>query len=145
MTGPNLVLTQTWKSAFPSSDYLRHPKHSVLFLLQTENMSEWCIPQDSSQCCDAFVWREGCIMSIWIRPSLVQVLTLSHSAVSNSLWLDGLQSTRLLHECSFPGKNTGVSCHFLLQGIGEDSLNNGWAAELNSHMFTLAAIATPHS
>ena len=25
-------------------------------------------------------------------------------------------STRLLHPCNFPGKNTGVGCHFLLQG-----------------------------
>ena len=28
-----------------------------------------------------------------------------------------LQTTRLLSPCDFPGKNTGVSCHFLLQGI----------------------------
>ena len=28
----------------------------------------------------------------------------------------GLQSTRLC-PCDFPGKNTGVGCHFLLQGI----------------------------
>ena len=25
--------------------------------------------------------------------------------------------TRLLHPCDFPGKNTGVGCHFLLQEI----------------------------
>ena len=29
----------------------------------------------------------------------------------------GLQSTRLLCPCDFPGKNTGVGCHFLLPGI----------------------------
>ena len=29
----------------------------------------------------------------------------------------GLQSTRLLCLWDFPGKNTGVGCHFLLQGI----------------------------
>ena len=29
----------------------------------------------------------------------------------------GLQTTRLLHPWNFPGKNTGVGCHFLLQGI----------------------------
>ena len=34
------------------------------------------------------------------------------SATPDSLWSHGLQPTRLL--CPFPGKNTGVSCHFLL-------------------------------
>ena len=29
----------------------------------------------------------------------------------------GLQPTRLLWQQGFPGKNTGVGCHFLLQGI----------------------------
>ena len=29
----------------------------------------------------------------------------------------GLQTTRLLCPWDFPGKNTGVSCHFFLQGI----------------------------
>ena len=34
-----------------------------------------------------------------------------------TLWLLGLQSTRLLCPWDFAGKNTGVGCHFLLQGI----------------------------
>ena len=33
------------------------------------------------------------------------------------LRLHGLQPTRLLSPWGFPGKNTGVDCHFLLQGI----------------------------
>ena len=33
------------------------------------------------------------------------------------LWLHGLQPARLLCLWDFPGKNTGVGCHFLLQGI----------------------------
>ena len=36
--------------------------------------------------------------------------------VSDSLWLHGLQSTRLLCPWDFPGKNIGVVCHFLLKG-----------------------------
>ena len=28
-----------------------------------------------------------------------------------------MDCTRLLCPCDFPGKNTGVGCHFLLQGI----------------------------
>ena len=37
--------------------------------------------------------------------------------MSNSLWLHGLQPTRLVRPWDFPDKNTGVGCHFLLQEI----------------------------
>ena len=37
--------------------------------------------------------------------------------MSASLRPHGLQPTRLLHPWDFPGKNTGVGCHFLLQKI----------------------------
>ena len=37
--------------------------------------------------------------------------------MTNSLWPHRLQSIRLLCPWDFPGKETGVSCHFLLQGI----------------------------
>ena len=40
----------------------------------------------------------------------------SHSVLSDSLRPHGLQPTRLLCPWNFPGKNTGVGCHFLLQG-----------------------------
>ena len=39
------------------------------------------------------------------------------SIVSDSWWHFGLQPTRLLCPWYFSGKNTGVGCHFLLQGI----------------------------
>jgi len=39
------------------------------------------------------------------------------SVVSDSLQPRGLKPTRLLCPWSFPGKNTGVGCHFLIQGI----------------------------
>ena len=42
---------------------------------------------------------------------------VSRSVVSDSLWPHGLQPTRLLCPWDFPGKGTGVGCHFLLQGI----------------------------
>ena len=42
---------------------------------------------------------------------------LSCSVVSDSFPSHGLQSGRLLCPWEFPGKNTGVDCHFLLQGI----------------------------
>ena len=40
-----------------------------------------------------------------------------HSFVSDSLRPHGLQPTRFLCPWDPPGKNTGVGCHFLLQGI----------------------------
>ena len=42
---------------------------------------------------------------------------LSCSVMPDSLWCYGLQPTRLLYPCNFPGKNTRVGCHFLLWGI----------------------------
>ena len=42
---------------------------------------------------------------------------LSHSFVSDSWQPHGLQSARLLRPWDSPGKNTGVGCHALLQGI----------------------------
>ena len=44
------------------------------------------------------------------------VCVLSCSVVSDSLRRHGLQPTRLLCLCNFPGKNTRADCHFLLQG-----------------------------
>ena len=41
----------------------------------------------------------------------------SRSVVSDSLRPHGLQPARLLYPWGFPGKNTGVGCHFLLQRI----------------------------
>ena len=45
------------------------------------------------------------------------VCVLSHSVMSDSLQPHGLQSSRLLCQWDFPGKNTGARCHFQLQGI----------------------------
>ena len=47
----------------------------------------------------------------------VCVCVLSCSVVPNSLWPHGLQPARLLCPWNFPGKNIGVGCHFLPQGI----------------------------
>ena len=45
------------------------------------------------------------------------VCVLTCSVVSDSLRIQGLLSARLLCPRNFPGKNIGVGCHFLLQGI----------------------------
>ena len=43
--------------------------------------------------------------------------SVSHSVVSDSLQPHGLQPARLPCPWDSPGKNTGVGCHALLQGI----------------------------
>ena len=47
----------------------------------------------------------------------MKVKSVSHSVVTNSLQYHGLQPTRLPYLWNSPGKNTGVGCHSLLQGI----------------------------
>ena len=48
---------------------------------------------------------------------LTKTCVLSHSVVSDFLQPHGLQPARLHCHWDFLGKNTGVDCHFLLQGI----------------------------
>ena len=57
---------------------------------------------------------------------------VSHSVVSDSLQPHGLQPSRLLCPRDFPDKNTGVGCHFLLQG---SSRPRGW-----KHIFFISCI-----
>ena len=60
-----------------------------------------------------------------IHPFILSVYLSTHpsitlracSVVSDSLPPQGLQPTRLLQPWDFPGKNTGVNCCFLLQGV----------------------------
>ena len=49
--------------------------------------------------------------------SIVYMSVLSHSVISDSLRPRGLWPTRLLCPWDSLGKNAGVGCHFLLQGI----------------------------
>ena len=55
----------------------------------------------------------------WFEPKLILVLSVSvsRSVMPDSLRPHGLQPTSLLCPWDFPGKNTGMGCHFLLQGI----------------------------
>jgi len=59
--------------------------------------------------CDAEVFGGG--ESIW------WCVCVSHVVVFDSLWPHGLQPVMCLCPWDFPGKNTGVGCHSLLQGI----------------------------
>ena len=54
---------------------------------------------------------------ICLETDLYQYTCVSHSAMSDSLQAHGLQPATLLCPWNSPGKNTGMGCHFLLQGI----------------------------
>ena len=55
--------------------------------------------------------------------SLMLLLLLSHSVVSDSVRPHRRQPTRLPRPWDCPGKNTGVGCHFLLQCVKVKSLS----------------------
>ena len=57
----------------------------------------------------SYCWIYACVC--------VCVCILNHSVTSDSFLPHGLQLTRLPCPSDFPGKNTGVGSHFLLQGI----------------------------
>ena len=59
------------------------------------------------------------LLSTWIYKILLMgsVLSCSSTRVSDSLWSHGLYPARLLCPWDFPGKDTAVGCHSLLQGI----------------------------
>ena len=79
------------------------------------------VSQSCLTCCDFM----DCICTAdsfcWTAETNTTLLKQLHCLVAKScltfLRPHGLQSTRLLCPWDFPGKNTGVGCHFLLQGI----------------------------
>ena len=65
------------------------------------------------------VWAAG-EESVELRQDSWEILAdgrASHSVVCDSVRPYGLQLTRLFCPWDAPGKDTGVGCHFLLQGI----------------------------
>ena len=78
-------------------------------------------PQQSLLCRSARRILTKCNMncaSPLLEPHMdLHACTLSCSVMSDSLQPQGLQPTRLHSPWDFPGKNTRMDCHFLLQGI----------------------------
>ena len=78
--------------------------------------------QEQTKCCkfltNSFKWcfyyasLDSCILF-----QAISHTALLCSVVSYSLQPHGPWPARLLHPWNFPGKNIGVGCHFLLQGI----------------------------
>ena len=65
------------------------------------------------------------------------------SVVSDSLRPPGLQSSRLLHPWDSPGQNTGVGCHFLLQGIFSTQGSNPGLPHCRQTLYQLSHQGSP--
>ena len=87
-------------SIVPSTCYCTKEKHSSHWLTLITSQSKRCYSPKRRSCAH-----------------LVNQVSVSRSVVPDSLPSHGLQPTRLLCPWDFPGKDTGVGCHFLLQGI----------------------------
>ena len=64
-----------------------------------------------------FTWKVRIRTGAPLKGRMKSVCVPSHSVISNSLRRCVLWPARLLCPWGFPGKNTGVDCHVLLQGI----------------------------
>ena len=69
----------------------------------------------------------------------LQLLLLSHSVVSNSMQPHGLQPAMLLCPWDSPGKDTGMGCCALLQGIVTTQGSNLMSPALAGRFFTTSA------
>ena len=80
------------------------------------------LSHDRGDCCWHLTGRDAVKYPVIHRnPPLpnkeLLLLLFSRSVTSGSLWPHGLKPARLLCPWDSPGKNTGMGCHALLQGI----------------------------
>ena len=70
------------------------------------------VTEQAVQCC-----QEPSMRIFVLKKELEKSESISHPVMSDSLQPHGLQPVRLLYSWNSPGKNTGLGCHSLLQGI----------------------------
>ena len=76
----------------------------------------------------------------WQRDNIAGIF--SCSLVPVSLRFRGLQPARLRHPWDFPGKNTGVGCHFLLRGIFPSQGSNPHLLQWQESSFLLSHLGS---
>ena len=90
-------------------------------------------------------WTTTRIRYTLIYSSTLYEVKWSRSVVSNSLQPHGLQPTRLLRPWDFPGKSTGVGCHFLLQGKVPTQESNPGLPHCRQTRYRLSRQGSPNS
>ena len=88
----------------------RTPETALRWRRTTSFPKKWKIFQ--GECPSWFLKNK---QNLYRQNSVLYCAMFSHSVMSNSSWPHGLYPTRLLCPWDFPGKNTGVGFHFLLQ------------------------------
>ena len=119
----------------------------VSHLIQCFQVNRWTprefspnrIPGKKPLLPDIYSYQERKIPARYLYGGLCLVIesfVCVSSVVSDSLWPHGVKPARLLCLWDFPGKNTGIRCHFLLQGT---FLTQG----LNTHLLHWQADSLP--
>ena len=92
-----------------------------------------------------FLFNKKCESSKNRRVKMLQILSssVSRSGVSDSLQRHGLQSSKHLYPWDFPGKNTGVGCHFILQGIFLTQESNPGLLQCRQILYCLSYQGSP--
>ena len=101
------------QTIFPTQGLNSHLLHLLHWQVDSLSLHNLGSPNESQK-------REQCVC----------VCVCVYSVVSDSLWPPRLWPTRLFSPWDFPGKNTGVGCHFLLQEVFR-------IQRLNSHLLCL--------
>ena len=106
VVGEGLLCSEVFQEQLLASHYQKEP-------CLCESVPCWLCPETS--CIKRVCMFCSCVL--WLHIILLGGCLLCHSVVSDSLQTHGLQPAKFLCLWDFPGENTGVSCHFLLQGI----------------------------
>ena len=82
------------------------------------------------------------VMPVLLLMQKVKVKLLSHARLFATPWT--VACTKLLHPRDFQGKNTGVGCHFLLQGIFPTQGSNPGLLHCRQRLYLLSHQGSPH-
>ena len=84
-----------------------------------------------------------CLHSFAITTPSLLPCTLHHSVMSSSLRPHGLKPARLHCPWNFPGKNPGIGCHILLQGIFLSQRSNPCLLHWQADSLSLCHLGSP--